>query len=209
MTSRILLLLLLTSFACAKSGSVSESQCAAGDWQTIGYRDGTVGYRSTRLLAHQDACVPHGVIPDRESYMAGWQQGVIEFCEPNNGFAVGRNGQRYDNVCPGEQRDAFLEAYKQGRTLFLAKAEVLDLERRLHAKRLRLESVKQEIVTSATAQLNPLLTPAQRVELVAQAARLNDERSLLETEIPRLESELALKAEEFEALDQSMAALTF
>ena len=38
MTSRVpLLLILLASFACAKSGSVSESQCAAGDWQTIGH----------------------------------------------------------------------------------------------------------------------------------------------------------------------------
>ena len=56
---------LLFALAGCSSNSVSESQCIAGDWQTIGYRDGANGNRSTQLLAHQDACVKHGVIPDR------------------------------------------------------------------------------------------------------------------------------------------------
>ena len=42
---------------CASGGSVSENQCIASDWQTLGYRDGVAGYRSSRLLKHQDACV--------------------------------------------------------------------------------------------------------------------------------------------------------
>ena len=53
---------------CGGGASVSQNQCAAGDWQTLGYRDGVRGYRSTELLAHQDACGKHGVIPDRHGY---------------------------------------------------------------------------------------------------------------------------------------------
>ena len=55
--------------ACSSNPSVSESQCIAGDWQTVGYRDGTNGLRSTQLLQHQDACVQYDVIA-RESCSA-------------------------------------------------------------------------------------------------------------------------------------------
>ena len=202
-------ILVLTSLACAKSATVSESQCTAGDWQTIGYRDGAIGYRSTRLLAHQDACGPHGVIPDRDGYMLGWQQGIQEFCDPNNAFQVGTSGARHGNVCPADQREPFLNAYKEGRTLFLAREEVLGLERQIHVKSLRLETVKEEIVTSATAQLNPLLTLAQRIELLAKIERLNEERNRLMAEIPNLEARLTRKRDDLEDLNQSMASLTF
>ena len=127
MSSVVVAALLFTLAGCS-SNSVSESQCLAGDWQTIGYRDGANGYRSTQLLNHQNACVKHGVIPDRASYMAGWEQGVREYCEANNGYDVGERGEGYDNVCPDDMRDAFLAAYHSGRELYLARSEVSDLE---------------------------------------------------------------------------------
>lgn len=204
-----LFVMALVSLACANNASVSESQCAAGDWQTIGYRDGAVGTRSTRLLAHQDACVQHGVIPDRDEYMLGWKQGIAEFCDPNNAFEVGHSGQRHRNVCPPDQRQGFQQAYKEGRTLYLATAAVQNLERKLSNKRLRLETVKEEIVTTAAAQLNPALLPNTRIELLARIRRLNDEENRLTAEIPLLEEQLTLKAAELEALDRSMASLTY
>jgi hypothetical protein len=200
-------ILVLAALACADNATVSESQCAAGDWQTIGYRDGAIGYRSTRLLAHQDACVQHGVIPDRNEYMLGWEQGIQEFCDPNNAFRVGNTGARHNNVCPPDQRDDFLESYKEGRSLYLARAEVLRLERQIYGKRLRLESVREQIVTTSTAQLNPLLMPAERIELLAKVQRLHEEMKRLETEMPHLEDDLARKVVELEDLNQSMAAL--
>jgi len=204
-----LFVMLLVSLACAKQTSVSESQCTAGDWQTIGYRDGSTGARSTRLLAHQDACVQHGVIPDRDQYMVGWKQGVAEFCNPNNGFAVGHSGRRDANICPADQRQDFQRAYKEGRSLYLATAAVRDLEWKISRKTLRLEAVQEEIVTTAAAQLNPLLMVSARIELLAKLRRLNDEEQRLTAEIPILKERLAVKTDELEALDRSMAALSF
>jgi len=201
-------LLALVSLACADHATMSESQCTAGDWQTIGYRDGAIGLRSTRLLAHQDACVPHDVIPQRDQYMLGWREGIREFCDPDNAFQVGRSGRVHRNVCPADQRDDFLAAYKEGRKLHLAEAAVFELEERIQSSRMRLQVVEQEIVESATAQLNPVLTPAQRIELVAKVQRLDDERRSLEAEIPQLEAELVLRTNELEELSQSMASLS-
>ena len=79
---RSLLLLIpigLVLSGCAGKPSMSENQCAVGDWQTVGYRDGVTGSRSTALLKHQDACMEHGVAPNRSDYRVGWEQGAREY----------------------------------------------------------------------------------------------------------------------------------
>ena len=68
-THLIIIAAVLALAGCGGGASVSQNQCIASDWQTLGYRDGTNGVNSSQLLAHQDACVKHGIIPDREGYM--------------------------------------------------------------------------------------------------------------------------------------------
>jgi len=207
---RIRFILLMAAFAlagCSNHGSVSKSQCVAGDWQTVGYRDGVHGQRSTRLLAHQDACGEHGVIPDREQYMVGWDQGIREYCESLNGFVVGERGQMQNNVCPEDLKPTFTRAYQEGRSLYLARTEVTNLEGAIYRCRARIDQIEVEMVSSVTAQLNPVLTPAARIELIAQVKWLEDEKRRLHAEIPALESELAIRTQELEDLESSMASV--
>lgn len=191
---------------CGGGATISESQCYAGDWETVGYRDGVNGLRSTQLLEHQDACVPHGVVPDRASYMAGWRDGVVEYCQPGNAFAVGERGWGHNGVCPVEQQHAFERAYRDGRQLYLARSEVADIERLIYQKSMRLEQVKTELVSSATEQLNPVLTPQERVELLSWTQRLSEEKASIERELPALEAERAAKANQLSMLQQSLAS---
>jgi hypothetical protein len=193
--------LLITLAGCA-SDSVSESQCLAGDWQTVGYRDGVNGYRSTELLNHQNACVKHGVIPDRASYMVGWEQGVREYCEANNGYDVGERGYGYNNVCPDDQREGFLTAYHDGRQLYLARSEVNDLEQAISQREYRLDEIKAELVSSATQQFDPTLTPAARVDLLALTERLAEEQGRINAELPQMRRDLVLKSQQLASLGQ-------
>ena len=78
--------------AMSGCATLSESQCIASDWQTVGFRDGVSGTQSSQLLKHQNACVKHGIVPDRQAYLAGWDDGVEQYCQPRNGFAA---GERY------------------------------------------------------------------------------------------------------------------
>jgi len=169
--------ILLGVAGCSGNPSVSESQCIAGDWQTVGYRDGVNGLRSTQLLQHQDACMQYDVMPDRDTYMVGWKQGVREYCNPHNAFVTGERGQRYYNVCPAAMDHNFQVAYQEGRKLYLARAAVANLERKIAERENRLEVVKVEIVTSATSQLDPTLTSAQRIDLIAYTQRLAEENA--------------------------------
>ena len=209
MRASALLLLMILTAGCASNGSVSENQCIAADWETLGYRDGVVGYRSSRLLKHQDACVEHGIIPDRNLYMAGWEQGAREFCEPNRGFELGERGDGHNNICPADMRDLFLAAYREGRGLYLARVAVNNLERTIAQKEGRLEHVKAEIVASATEQLNPILTTAERIELLAYTNRLRDEQSALEHEIPGLYAELDGKRAELNVLRRTLVKVIY
>lgn len=207
MRSLFVLAALLVMFGgCAGRSSVSENQCAAGDWQTIGYRDGVNGHRSSRLLDHQDACMKHDVMPDRAEYMVGWDQGIREYCEPTNGFRVGERGWDHNNVCPAELRASFETAYSEGRALYQARAEVANLEWELDQNRTRLSSVKSEIVSVAAAQLNAELTPTERIDLATRLQRLYEEKERLNAEIPDLEADLADKSRELENLSQTLAS---
>lgn len=205
----LLVAILMMLGGCAGRSSVSENQCAAGDWQTIGYRDGVNGYRSTRLLEHQDACMKHQIVPDRAEYMVGWEQGVREYCEPNNGFTVGERGWQHNNVCPTDMASEFQKAWKKGRSLYQARVDVANLEQELDSKTARLTAVKSEIVSAAAAQLNAELTPTERVELATRVQRLYEEREQLNDDIPLIEAELDVKSRELERLTQSLAAVTY
>jgi hypothetical protein len=200
---------LLLLGGCASGGSVSQNQCIASDWQTLGYRDGVSGYRSSRLLKHQDACVEHGIVPDRGGYMLGWEQGAREFCEPNNAFAMGERGAGHNNICPSDQRDTFLAAYAEGRTLYLARVEVANLEHKISQRQGRLEHLKSEIVASATDQLNPMLTPGERIELLAYTNRLRDEKLNLQHEMPSLHRELDSARAELNSLQRTLAGVIY
>lgn len=204
--SLLLCLLASTLPGCNKHASVSENQCKAGDWQTLGYRDGALGQRSSRLLAHYDACVEIGVTPDRETYMLGWREGIAEYCRPDHGFAEGSRNVEYRNVCPEELESAFLEGYSQGRLLYQARRAVADLEHAIQRKEHRVTAIDSEIVSAGAAQLDPLLLPETRVELAARVVRLAGERGRIQYELPALYDELALRRQELGELEQVPAS---
>jgi len=188
------------------ASSLTESQCLAGDWQTVGYRDGSLGYASTRLLEHQDACVKHGVVPDRAQYMIGWQDGVVAFCTPENGFVQGEGGAGYVRVCPVELETQFLGAYKDGRTLYLAASEVDRLAALLDQKTHELAHVDESLVTLATRIAVETDVPAAtRIGWVHESTELARSRGRLEGEIESIGIELAVQQERLTGLREQLA----
>ena len=193
--------LAMTLPGCA---TLSESQCLASDWQTVGYRDGMSGIQSSQLLKHQHACVKHGIVPDRNAYLAGWEEGVAQYCQPNNGFNAGERGTSYSNVCPDNLKDSFYEAYQDGRRLFLAHSEINNLSRSISQKEYRLKQIKSQI-TSTEVRLVDDATPAiQRRELLEITKDLAQEQGRLQAEIQDLTVDVAVKTERLQRLRQTL-----
>lgn len=199
----------LTLFGCGGGATVTENQCYAGDWESLGYRDGAEGLRSSQLLEHQEACGPYGVVPDRQAYIAGWQAGSNEYCQPNSAFEIGELGYGHSNICAADMQQAFTAAYRQGRQLYLARRDVQNLESLIGEREARLEYVRTEIVTTSTDQLNPALTVAQRVDLLAATQRLSEEKARIEQELPRLHADLEQRQVQLNAMRQSLLSVVY
>lgn len=186
--------------------TLSESQCVASDWQTVGYNDGAAGRTSSQLLKHQNACVKHGVVPDRETYLAGWRQGVEIYCTPENGFAQGDRGASYTNVCPSHLKDAFYDAYQQGRELYLAKAEIRTLESAKYSKERRAERIQQQMVETERRLINDdQLTAVQRYELLDDTKAFAKELGELGAEVEQLVAEIAVKRDRLAGMSSTLA----
>ncbi len=186
---------------CASKPSVAEHQCRAGDWYTVGFRDGSRGFESTQLLRHQEACGEHGIYLEREEYMTGWDEGLAEFCTMDNAFDLGRRGAGHRGLCGRE----FDSAYDEGRQLYQAGRAVISLEREIAGVEQRLVDLRQEIIGATTAQLTPDLTYQQRVALLTKVEALHNERTRLTLELPELEAELEHSRQHLDELTQSLA----
>ena len=196
------LIALLTGAGCA---TLSESQCVASDWETIGFTDGANGRASAHLLKHQNACVKHGVVPDRESYYRGWHEGVVQYCTPENGFNQGERGASYSNVCPADLEASFHAAYQDGRQLYLAQAEINSIERSVLYKEQRLKHVKDLQISKEAMLISGNTTELQRHELLKETKDLAQEQGQLEAQIQELKVDAAVKLERLHALRHQVA----
>lgn len=201
MAKLLVLMLGITLAGCAAKPSVSEYQCMAGDWQTIGMRDGAQGRATTALLSHQEACGAYGVVPDRVAYNRGWQQGIAQFCTVDNGFELGQRGARRNSICVDP---SFQQAFREGKELYHARREVAEFEQQIIELEARIPQIKQEIIGATTAQLQPMLTAQERVMLVAKVQALIEERDALHDTLPYLEQNLVVSQARLDELLYSM-----
>jgi hypothetical protein len=200
----LVLFAVLVLGGCARS--LTESQCVAGDWETVGYRDGSRGLAASHLLEHQNACVRHGIVPERSDYLYGWEQGIARFCTPENGFARGEGGTAYPQVCPYDLEPAFHGAYREGRTLYHARAELRRLEQLQAARAAELTQIDDTLVALALQiATDPDATAADRIGWVQDSVKLARSRVHIEVEIERLAAEVATQRAHLDGLQQALA----
>ena len=76
-----------------------------------------------------------------------------------------------------------------------------NLEQAISQREYRLDAIKAELISSATQQFDPTLTPAARVDLLALTERLAEEQGRINAELPRMRQELASKSQQLAALE--------
>lgn len=125
-----LLCLVMLVSSCA---TLDRSECEAGNWQEIGYRDGALGRGGEFLQLHHKACLKHGVSVVEPVYAKGYTIGLADFCLPETGYRLGRNEEIYNYVCPAELEKEFVLAYASGITATMAALQIEEsfLENRL------------------------------------------------------------------------------
>jgi len=145
--------LLGTAFLMSGCASISEDACIAGSWTDIGYKDGVRGKARGKLAKYAETCAKYGVSPDREAYLTSYESGLDGYCTFEQGFALGENGSRFNQVCSSRADLGFAQGFDEGRALYEIRAEhrrlKSEIESRVEAlaevnRRLREEEMDDE-----------------------------------------------------------------
>lgn len=128
---RLMLSVLCVAVMAASCVSMSQEDCAGANWRAIGANDGVDGAAYSRLETRVTQCREFGIEPDLTAYNAGYEDGLVSYCRPANGFETGRRGSGYAGVCPAEIEPEFLMAYNEGRELNRLESNLDSAERAL------------------------------------------------------------------------------
>jgi len=184
---------------------MSADECAVSDWHTIGYEDGARGYSAAQIGKHRKACAKHGVALDFESYQAGREDGLRQFCQPSRGFNLGAGGGHYNGVCPADMEFDFVEAFNSGHQLYNLRASVNSATRQINAKKSELEHAKDDIRTAEVALIAKETTVQDRVLLLADLKDISERIGQLEAEIVDLVEERAMHEQQLASYQSVLA----
>ena len=195
-------LVLLNLVGCA---GMSEQECVATDWRSVGFEDGAAGRAETAIANYRQACGQHGVTPNLDQYRLGHSEGVEVYCRPARAFDVGRRGGRYQGVCPAETEGEFLAAYNDGRQLYELESDLRSIDSQIGARHRRLDAIEKELSAGALEIIADGTAAARRAELLIQTKSLTEEKGRIDSELEGLGIERALAYDELMAYQSTLA----
>lgn len=177
-----LLALAVTALLLAGCAIMNEQDCLYANWYDLGYQDGGNGQDRSRLQQRRQACGEHGISVDRDAYHDGYESGLERFCTTANGYERGREGYRYNNVCPPLLEGDFLTGYQRGREAFQVKQRIAEQDRRLHEHALDISRLNRELHHSLQQLGRTDLDPAAHRQLSRHAQLLQRRLRLMDME---------------------------
>jgi len=176
---------LATSVLISGCATMSESECLTADWRAIGYEDGSAGRPATQLGTRRQVCAEFGVTPNAEAWTAGREEGLLNFCVPSNGFRIGRAGQTYSGVCPGQLEANFMYGFREGRVIGDAEREVRSSERTVSSAKRELEGIDDKIKALDVdgALMDETMTLEEKKDVLEAMRKLEARRGELGAEI--------------------------
>jgi hypothetical protein len=184
---------------------ISAEQCLSMDWRTVGFEDGARGRPVQSIGNYRQACGEHGVTADLDGYRAGHTEGVEVYCRPVRGFEEGRNGARYQGVCPTDIEPEFLAAYDSGRQLYELERALAQIERQIAADHREQENIKRRLTEIGAAMISDGASAEERLLMVTESAELGKRYGELSTEIDALEEERVVREIELSDYQQTLA----
>ncbi len=182
-------LILLLLLGCA---TLSKNECLNADWYSIGYVDGARGYPVSRIGKHRQACAEYSVRPDFGRYDEGRIAGLVEYCNPRNGYWLGTKGALYSGVCPKNLEGSFFVAYQQGKIVYEMERQVKTGEKEVRGLYRELENVEREMAEDEDELVKDSTGRRRRIRLLEKIKVSSEQQKLLQSEIA--DREYALEA---------------
>lgn len=150
-------------FLIASCAPISEDQCRAGDWGSIGLADGKAGKSLSILEKYAETCAEFGVSPDQSVYLAARESGLKFYCTPENAYQVGRSGARLNNVCEPEVQSRIKPAFDRGNKYHEITEDIAKKEDRI-----------DELRDDLSANFSGDLTPEQQTQKRQIRSKIRD-----------------------------------
>jgi Protein of unknown function (DUF2799) len=122
--ARCLAAILLLTLVEGCATKLSEADCRSGNWEAIGYDDGTKGVRQAQSIKHMKNCAKYDVAFDEQAYFSGYERGLEVFCTDENALQMGLDGGKYEGTCSVEKYPRFDARYRAGRVVYEQKVVV-------------------------------------------------------------------------------------
>jgi Protein of unknown function (DUF2799) len=187
--SRYILALLPLLVLLPGCASMNKNECLTVDWQTVGYEDGAAGRSGDRIAQHRKACAKHGVAPDLKAYQAGREQGLREYCQPQNGYRLGERGADPVGFCPADLAMNFEDAYRDGFELYSLRARVSQAENDINNMRAERSRAQEDMVAASAVVVDPLADKAAKAQALLDVKRLAERQGVLKTRIAQREED--------------------
>ena len=201
---------------------VSKEDCMAMDWYALGRADGMGGRAITYYQNRAKPCIEHGIMPDREAYYQGHDDGLAYYCSEQNGYEMGRRGELNKTLCPPDQAVDFRRGYEAGLAVYCTEENGYtlgvqgkryqyvcppDLEAPFRAgyeqgKRVYEQKAKIKNFEKKLTQIN---RDIQQKETQLAAEQIAEKRSLLRRDIQLLDAEYRNLTLEIRMLKDSLA----
>lgn len=170
-------LVLASALILMSCASLTEDECRAGNWESIGFVDGTNGRLQSYIAEHGKACSDFGVVPDTATWLRGRLEGLKTYCTPQSVYEVGRRGREMNPVCSAEQASDLKLANFYGLRYY-----------EIESKTSELRFEKLDILEMLTTNFIPPLTPDQeqlRSFYLQRVVTIDIEIIELEAELPK------------------------
>lgn len=191
----VILGFVLSTFLLSGCAVMSAEDCEVADWGEIGFQHGKSGVlaNSGTLAPYIKACAKANITPDQEVYELGRAAGARVYCEPQNGFVLGRSGNPYNNICDPDLEEAFLNEYDLGRELFTYEDAVREVEDQIRHLQKDRESIQHDIVDKRVHIKDETTPETERRDLKEDVYRLKQDLDNIENELDRLTYRLVQK----------------
>ena len=193
---RLILLAPLAILLLSGCATMSEDECRTADWRMIGYEDGVAGLSAARIGEHRKACAKHNLTPSMQAYRQGREEGLYEYCRPQNAFRLGQQGSIYTGVCTFDTEEDFIVAYSAGKEIYDVQSSIRDLVSVLRKKENELEQMRQDIKTNTLEIASDETPNIRRVQLVVETSELAIQQDVTTTEIHTLKHKVSKKREQ-------------
>ncbi len=154
----VLSLSLMFLSACA---TLDEGECETANWYELGVKDGEKGRKESTYTTYRKDCSEYNIDVNVEEYRTGWQSGIVSYCDADNAFILGIDGNRGINYCPLDLRDSFSSAHSLGYAI--------------HSYRKRIDQINYRVEEIIKILVEEELTQEEKGDLANERADLKDE----------------------------------